>query len=69
MVTTNSRFDFYSLNTAAFTGMPGGYYTYSIFQNYINSDVIEIGKLLIQDAKEAVEIITPIRTEEYMMYK
>src|SRR6478735_5434834 len=69
LVSTNSRFDFYSLNTTAFAGMPGGYYTYSIYQNDINSDVIEVGKLLIQDDKEAVQIITPIRTDEYMMYK
>lgn len=69
LISTNSRYDFYSLDTTAFAGMPGGYYTYSIYQDDIDSDVIEIGKLLIQSEEETVQIITPIRNEEYLIYK
>ncbi|MES2062729.1 MAG: hypothetical protein V4456_12465 [Bacteroidota bacterium] len=68
-VSTNSRYDHYSLDTSNFSEMPDGYYTYLVYQDGVNSQAIEVGKLLIKGSTELVQIITPIRTEEYLIYK
>ncbi len=65
---TNSRYDLFELATTLFSGMPIGYYTYTIYQDAEKLAPIEIGKLLIRD-NESVEIITPIKSEEYIIYK
>jgi hypothetical protein len=69
LVSRNSRYDFYSVATSDFKDFSDGYYIYQIHQDGLDSDVIEVGKLLIVSAKEDVQIITPIRKEEYLIYK
>ena len=49
--------------------MTEGFYTYSVLQDGLGSDVIETGKLLIKANEDTVQIITPIRKEEYMIYR
>ncbi|TFF34384.1 hypothetical protein [Mucilaginibacter psychrotolerans] len=68
-VSTNSRYDHYSLDTSNFSEMPDGYYTYLVHQIGIDSAAVESGKLLIKGSADDVQIITPIRTEEYLIYK
>ncbi|GAA4907150.1 hypothetical protein [Mucilaginibacter defluvii] len=64
---SNSRYDLFTVDTSLFNGIPAGYYTYQVYQ-YANS-IIETGKLLIQIKEAEPEIISPIRSEEYLIYK
>lgn len=69
LLDTNSRYDLFELSNSLFNGMPTGYYSYTIYQDEAKTNVIERGKLLIKDNGQAVEIISPIRTDNYIIYK
>lgn len=72
LLNTNSRYDLFELANSLFDGMSIGYYTYTIFQDEAKASIIERGKLLIkknEQNEQAVEIISPIRKDEYIIYK
>lgn len=69
--TSTSRFDLFNLETTSFDGLAGGYYIYEIYQQNqdgSNLALIEYGKLLIKDDEVVIEVITPIRDENYLVY-
>ena len=63
--TSTSRYDLFKLDTDTFYELKAGYYVYEIYQTDV---LIEHGKLLIKDVEIPVEIITPIRDENYIRY-
>lgn len=66
--TGTSRFDLFNINTSVFSAFNPGYYSYTIYQNATDTTAIETGKLKIQGIQDSVEIISPVRNEEYRIY-
>lgn len=65
---STSRFDLFNVDTNVFSAIQPGYYSYSIFQNDTDTTAIETGKLKIQGVHDSIEIISPVRNEEYRIY-
>ena len=71
------RYDKFLVPTTEFIDCPVGFYTYSIYQSETDSSTdesglgepVETGKLKIIGEDSFIEIITPITTNEYIIYK
>jgi hypothetical protein len=71
-----SRFDLFNISTSEFSSLVSGYYIYSVFEFSQDADLevgefdkaIESGKMLVRGIIEQVEIISPKRNDDYLIY-